>query len=132
MRIRRSSGVRARDRRTFALPFSREPLELMQHLLDILHAVGDAVGDGGRDGRLVVAENKPCLFQGAQPFGENAGGNAFDLPPQNAKAQRAVIAERPQDVQGPGPREQFQHPADGAGRRGVSRFSRSHVDTKLL
>src|SRR5271166_4234872 len=116
-----------------ALPLPRQFLKLCQHLLNVLHALGDAVGHRGRNGRLVMPEDESGTFQRAQPFRQHAGGNAVDLLSEDPEAQGAVVAQGPQNVKCPGTREQFQHPTDGTWRRSLrgSPLGR-HIDTRLL
>src|SRR5258707_11203558 len=44
----RNSSATGANRASLALPFPRQPLQLNQNLLYVLHALSDAIGDGGR------------------------------------------------------------------------------------
>src|SRR5260370_6606946 len=118
---------------TLTLPLSRQPFELSQYFLNILHAIGNTVGDGRRDGLLIVAEDKTCALQRSQPFGQHARGDSLDLPPKYSEAGWAVSAKHPQNVHRPGPRQQLQQASDCARGRDFSGTPRwSHIDTRLL
>lgn len=67
----------------------------MQHLLDIFHAVGYAVSDGGRDGRFVVAEDEPRFFERSQALRQHSCRDTFHLSPEYAEAHGAVVTQRP-------------------------------------
>src|ERR1700684_3572348 len=71
----------ARNRLALALPFSGEFLELMQYLLDIFHAIGYPVSDGGRNSRFVMAEDEPRVFERSQAFRQHSCRDTFYLPP---------------------------------------------------
>jgi FMN-dependent NADH-azoreductase len=81
-----------RLRPVFILPSLRQTVQFSQDLLNLLHALGNAVGHGGRDGGLVLAVHNALLLQPAQPLRQDAGRNALNLPPQRPKAGRTDIA----------------------------------------
>src|SRR5205814_7445196 len=117
----------------FRIPLAGEAFQLCQDLLNVAHAICDAVGDSGRNRRFVMAEDEACVLESAQSLGKDARRNSFDISLQDSKTQGTVGAERPQDVHGPRAGEQFQKAADGA--RGSDLLVASHVyppNTKLL
>src|SRR5258708_20293528 len=63
----RDSSATGANRASLALPLPRQPLQLNQNLLYVLHALSDAIGDGGRDRLFIVAENELRPFQHAPP-----------------------------------------------------------------
>src|SRR5450755_1128924 len=71
----RAAGWVAPARRgsAFGLPLPGQHFQMVQSLFNVFHAVGNAIGHGGRNGFLVVAEDKPPAFQGAQPLRQHAG-----------------------------------------------------------
>src|SRR5258708_13596366 len=64
----RDSSATGANRASLALPLPRQPLQLNQDLLNVLHAVGNAVGHGRWNGLFIVTEAKPCALQLAQPL----------------------------------------------------------------
>jgi len=80
------------------LPLSRQLFHLVQNLLNVLHAVGDAVGHGGRDGLFVVAKYEAGALQCSEAFRQHARGDSLDLPPKHSKAHRSVVTESPKNV----------------------------------
>src|SRR5262249_11925990 len=49
--------------RVFLLPFLSKFVELVESRTDFLHPLGQAISHGRRDRRLVIAENKPLVFE---------------------------------------------------------------------
>lgn len=79
-------------RLALALPFSGELIELMQHLLDIFHAIGYPVSDGGRNSRFIMAEDESRLFERSQAFRQHSCRDTFYLPPEYAEPHGANVA----------------------------------------
>jgi hypothetical protein len=55
-------------RRILLLPFSCQVVQLAEHFLNILHPLGDAVCNGGWNGRFVVAIDESLLLKKPQPL----------------------------------------------------------------
>src|ERR1700691_2499071 len=128
---RRSPAPGGRNR-PLALPLPRQPFQLSQHLLNVLHLLGNAVSHGWRNRLFIVPEDKARALQRPQPLRKYARGDSIHLLPEHPKARRSVMAQRTQNVQSPGPRQQREQPADRAGRRRLRGSSRSHIVTRLL
>src|SRR3954447_5049851 len=57
----------------FATPFARDVVELVDHVGQLPAARGKLVGDLGRNGRLVVADDDLGLLQHPQALGQHLG-----------------------------------------------------------
>src|SRR5258708_28365445 len=77
----RDSSATGANRASLALPLPRQPLQLNQNLLYVLHALSDAIGDGGRDRPFIVAGNAIPPLPKCPPLPPDAPPHALPLPP---------------------------------------------------
>src|ERR1700678_2431884 len=125
--LTRRTAATAASTRSLALPLPRQRFQLSQHLLDIFHAVRNAVGHRWRNRLFIVSKDKSRALERAQSLRQHSRRDALHLPPQHTEPRRAVVAQRPENVQRPGPRQQLQQPAHRAPGRHLFEFAWTHI-----
>ena len=90
---------------TTLFPAARDGVQSVQRIAKLTSVVRQSIRDFGRNGRLVLAIDKPFTFEQAQAIGQDLGGNIVELPLQDAKSERPVLSQSPEDIHGPGSHE---------------------------
>lgn len=75
----------------FLTPFARDFIQLAENTLNFLDALGEAIGNGGRNGSLIFAIDEAALLESAKPLGENARGDSLHLAAKGTEASRAFL-----------------------------------------
>ena len=88
-----ASGAACATRALIEQPPLGQIVEAAQDVAHLLAEWGEAVGDGGRNGRFDLAPDQPVRFQLAQALREHLGRYAGDGPAQHAEAARPRCAQ---------------------------------------